>query len=66
MNTQKQIQCPYCRKGKVEQGSKYWPFCSERCRMLDLGAWAKEEYRVAGETIINDEINELSGEEQED
>jgi endogenous inhibitor of DNA gyrase (YacG/DUF329 family) len=25
------------------------PFCSERCKMIDLGAWASEDYRVAGE-----------------
>jgi uncharacterized protein len=25
------------------------PFCSERCKMIDLGAWASESYRVPGE-----------------
>jgi uncharacterized protein len=27
--------------------SPFRPFCSERCKMVDLGAWASEEYRVA-------------------
>ena len=28
--------------------SKYRPFCSERCKTRDLGAWASEEYRIGG------------------
>lgn len=42
-----QVNCPTC--GKKVQWSKenqYRPFCSERCQMIDLGAWATEEYRV--------------------
>jgi endogenous inhibitor of DNA gyrase (YacG/DUF329 family) len=29
--------------------SKYRPFCSERCKMIDLGAWATESYRIPAE-----------------
>ncbi len=29
--------------------SPFRPFCSERCRMVDLGAWATEQYRVGAE-----------------
>ena len=60
MTTQKQIKCPYCRKVQVEMGSAHWPFCSERCRSLDLGAWASEKYRVAGEEISQSEVDEFS------
>jgi len=28
--------------------NKWRPFCSERCKMIDLGAWAAEDYRIAG------------------
>ena len=35
--------CPICRKARSE---KYAPFCSERCKTVDLGAWASERYRV--------------------
>ncbi len=38
--------CPYCRQESLREGNKYWPFCSERCKMIDLGMWAKEEYRI--------------------
>jgi endogenous inhibitor of DNA gyrase (YacG/DUF329 family) len=41
------VRCPQCGK-PVEwtPASKYRPFCSERCKMFDLGAWASESYRV--------------------
>lgn len=39
--------CPQCGK-PVEWGpqSPFRPFCSERCKLIDLGAWATESYRV--------------------
>jgi len=42
------VSCPRCTK-PVRWGpeSPFRPFCSERCKMIDLGAWASEEYRVA-------------------
>ncbi len=39
--------CSFCRKIEVEKGEEFWPFCSARCKSLDLGAWASEKYRVA-------------------
>ena len=49
--------CPLCRKEAVWQDNPFRPFCSERCKMTDLGRWAAEEYRIpdkpapeAGET----------------
>ena len=41
------VACPQCGT-PVEwtPGSLYRPFCSERCRLIDLGAWASESYRV--------------------
>jgi len=43
------VECPTCQK-KVEwtEANKYRPFCSERCKQIDLGAWAEEKYRVPG------------------
>jgi endogenous inhibitor of DNA gyrase (YacG/DUF329 family) len=29
-----------------DTGNRFRPFCSERCKMIDLGKWANEEYRV--------------------
>jgi len=45
----KPVRCPHCRR-EIDW-SEHWPqrpFCSERCRLIDLGAWADETYRIAG------------------
>lgn len=42
------VRCPSCQKSLVYSTDNPWrPFCSERCRGVDLGAWASERYRVA-------------------
>ena len=42
--------CPGCRKLiRWDTGNRFRPFCSERCRLLDFGAWAKEQHRIEGE-----------------
>jgi endogenous inhibitor of DNA gyrase (YacG/DUF329 family) len=41
------IQCPICKK-PVEPGAPDFPFCTERCRLIDLGNWASGEYRIPG------------------
>jgi uncharacterized protein len=38
--------CPICRKPVPWETTPTRPFCSERCRLKDLGAWSGEEYRV--------------------
>jgi endogenous inhibitor of DNA gyrase (YacG/DUF329 family) len=41
------LACPSCGKATVFAPSNRWrPFCGERCRMTDLGAWASESYRI--------------------
>lgn len=41
------VKCPACGKDVPWTPENRWrPFCSERCRNIDLGAWAAEEYRV--------------------
>lgn len=39
--------CPRCRQPAVWQDNPSKPFCSERCKLIDLGAWANEDYKVA-------------------
>ncbi len=44
----KQVACPTCKKLAVyDTNNAYRPFCSERCKMIDLGDWANENYRIA-------------------
>ena len=41
------VRCPACGGASVYAPSNPWrPFCSERCKNLDFGAWASEAYRV--------------------
>ena len=40
------IRCPICKK-EVPAGSADFPFCSERCRIMDLGNWASEKYVIS-------------------
>jgi len=44
--------CPTCKKPSRKEGNKLYPFCSERCQLVDLGRWLDEEYRIpdSGET----------------
>jgi hypothetical protein len=43
--------CPTCRTEVTWQGNPNRPFCSLVCRLIDLGVWLDERYRVAGEPI---------------
>ena len=40
------IRCPICKK-EVAPGAADFPFCSERCRLIDLGNWASGKYVVS-------------------
>jgi uncharacterized protein len=43
----RKVKCPYCGNPSVFSAENpFRPFCSERCRLLDLGMWADEEFRV--------------------
>lgn len=55
------VKCPHCGKEAEFSGNEFRPFCSERCKLLDFGAWADEEYGIAAEaTEMSDEdIDEI-------
>lgn len=56
------LRCPACRT-IVLAGSEDFPFCSERCRLIDLGKWASGGYVIS--TPINDpEMLESIAEDQ--
>lgn len=43
----RKVRCPTCGKEAVWAPENPWrPFCSERCKLIDLGAWASESYRI--------------------
>ena len=44
------VKCPTCGQPvEWSEASKFRPFCSERCKLIDLGNWASEDYRIPGE-----------------
>lgn len=50
MNYQKKINCPTCGKQNTwNPENKFRPFCSDRCKLIDLGEWASETRKIAGE-----------------
>ena len=49
----KTVKCPTCEKEvKWTEDSPFRPFCSERCRLIDLGEWASEKNTIPGETVF--------------
>lgn len=39
--------CPICKKPVDSETDREFPFCSERCRLIDLGNWSSEQYKVS-------------------
>jgi endogenous inhibitor of DNA gyrase (YacG/DUF329 family) len=44
------VKCPTCRREIDWADSPFRPFCSERCRLIDLGAWLSEQRAIPGDT----------------
>jgi endogenous inhibitor of DNA gyrase (YacG/DUF329 family) len=58
-----QVKCPHCGKKVVwDTANKWRPFCSERCKLVDLGAWIAEEHAIPGEPVQGDPDATDSGE----
>jgi hypothetical protein len=60
MTKLKTLRCPTC-KTTVLAGSEDFPFCSDRCRLLDLGKWASEGYVISSPVHDPDVLDELEG-----
>ncbi|MFC4159761.1 DNA gyrase inhibitor YacG [Chitinimonas lacunae] len=57
--TSRQIPCPACgTRAEWSPANPYRPFCSERCRMVDLGNWASERYSVPA-PLNADDLDQL-------
>ena len=41
------MRCPICKRETVQKGNPFRPFCSERCRLIDLDHWLAGRYRVS-------------------
>ena len=50
------VKCPTCKTKTEWNGNKFKPFCSERCRLLDLGKWLDEQYTIECDEVDPFEI----------
>lgn len=63
----KTVKCPHCGHFALfAPGNPYRPFCSERCRLIDLGQWADETYRVSTTDSSSVTLNDADLEDDED
>ena len=50
------VACPQCGAAvEWTEASRFRPFCSERCKVIDLGGWASEAYRVPTAEVPDDD-----------
>ncbi len=56
----KPLRCPTCAT-LVTAGEPEFPFCSDRCRVIDLGKWASGAYRISSPVHDPDLLDELEG-----
>jgi endogenous inhibitor of DNA gyrase (YacG/DUF329 family) len=54
------LRCPSCRTIVLKTDADF-PFCSERCRLIDLGKWASGAYRISSPAFDEDLLEEESG-----
>ena len=50
------VACPRCRQRGKWFTDKWGPFCSRRCKLIDLGAWAEGRYSIAGAGVVADSM----------
>ena len=55
------VKCPRCGREVEYEGNEFRPFCSQRCKLIDFGAWADEEYALPAEAneITEEDIAEI-------
>ncbi len=55
----KQVRCPQCKKLTPYEGNPFRPFCSERCKKIDLGDWATGQHVISTpEDVVPGELSD--------
>ncbi|MDX8411327.1 MAG: DNA gyrase inhibitor YacG [Mariprofundaceae bacterium] len=59
---ERRYRCPVCGRESLRSAADF-PFCSDRCRLVDLGRWASGDYRIPGEAEadIASDASDLDG-----
>ncbi len=65
MNKKLEVKCPNCDNKFFYYDSEYRPFCSEKCKMIDLGSWLSGDYVIHGPPIYNSDIKDNGDDEEE-
>jgi endogenous inhibitor of DNA gyrase (YacG/DUF329 family) len=60
------VRCPICQTEVSWEENPHRPFCSERCRLMDLGAWSEGRYRIPGEKLAPESKEKDGGEDNEE
>jgi hypothetical protein len=60
------MKCPSCSKEVTLKENPYRPFCSERCKLIDLGRWAAGDYRVPTHEKPPEDIPPSDGQPEDD
>jgi endogenous inhibitor of DNA gyrase (YacG/DUF329 family) len=60
------MKCPSCKKEIEYAGNPFRPFCSERCKLIDLGKWAGEQYRVPTKEHPPEEVHRSNGQREDE
>ncbi|WP_251357996.1 DNA gyrase inhibitor YacG [Kangiella sp. TOML190] len=57
------VACPTCQKSVAWlESNQDKPFCSKRCKLIDLGEWASELHKIAGQTLDPETVTQLAKE----
>ncbi len=62
----KRVRCPQCGRLTKWEGNPYRPFCSERCKLIDLGRWLSEDYRIEVPLEGLEEVHDLKEEKRDE
>jgi uncharacterized protein len=54
------MQCPICGKETTDKGNSLRPFCSERCKLMDLDNWLQGRYRISTPIEYHDDAEEAA------
>ena len=60
----KPLHCPTCKK-LVKASDEDFPFCSDRCRRIDLGKWAMGVYKISSPVMDPEMLEDLEGNERD-
>lgn len=64
--TLQRVKCPTCHREIDWSQSPFRPFCSERCKLIDLGAWLTEKHSIPGEPAPDEAVDRTPGQQDGD